>query len=155
MKLLLVGAYGVGKKTYISKLGGDVLSTINLHVTQFSSPFFADTEYYSFRDFVDDHRHFGRVRVDCAIAAFDLGSICTLDDAYLWVEEIFLKYPGIPIVLVGMKADRPLKNSILAQESAMAMGIPYVEVSALTSQNLYAPLEILVDALDCHVSETK
>jgi GTP-binding nuclear protein Ran len=149
-KIVLIGAAGVGKSTWIKRqIFSDVfdskyLATMGVGVHPVTLQVYGSR---STKITVEVWDVSGRltgltdgyyINADACIAMFDLTSQITFKDVQLQVKEVLRVAPNIPVVYIGNKADATdnIKFSSVKQLSSRY----YDEMSVKTGYNLERPL---------------
>lgn len=136
-KILLIGAGGCGKTTFIQRLNGEkfehrYIPTYNANMTTIrhmnqdvSIIDTAGQEIMSRHDELD---------CDAAMIMFDVGSVLS----YKRAEKLYqkLQNKNIPIVFVGNKSE----TYHAVKKESLLNSVPYYEISTFKNINLMAPI---------------
>ena len=160
LKVLLVGDGGVGKTSYVRRLGTGTFtsiynSTIGVEIHPLEIPTKNGDVKLDIWDTAGQEK-LGPLRdkyyydADFAIIMFDLCSRITLTNVPRWVNDISrVCNGGIPTILIGNKADRADRK--VTQSHKIQQGstdfLAYFETSVKNNININEPIRLLLDQI--------
>ena len=110
----------------------------------------SDNSVYTFLDYPGREKEqfvidSGLLCTDVFILIFDLTNVLSYENCKWWLEKVKLKYPKVPIILVGTKSD--CENILTSQQINLTKEykIPYVEVSSKSREGFFSVLSLLSD----------
>lgn len=144
-KILLLGAGGVGKSTYLEYLKTSTFTKqyIETYKTKITT-IIHNNDYIEIIDTAGQEIMSNYEELDCdaIIVMFDVGSMVSYKRAKILYEKLLRKRK--PIVLVGNKTDQSF-HKVIQNNHSLLKTAPYYQISVKNNQNLFSPIDYILN----------